>query len=201
MVTPPKFLESLVTLLLPPAVREQVLGDIHERYESPVKYIVDAASVVPAAIFGQLRRAMPIPFRLLEVLIVYSSVFVGGRLLSVLDVPPPSPSQVAHLTMVALAGLVWHDLYYVRPSESELITEFKLDFPWLKRILQRPFGDVCGAITVPYLVLNSIGSLLPSVRAFLNPPHGFNVLGLFIASSLISLLRKRIGKRHPSVGA
>ena len=201
MVTPPKFLESLVRLLLPPALREQVLGDIHERYQSPLKYIADAANVVPAAIFNQLRRSTPIPFRLLEALIVYCSVFVGGRLLSLLDGPPPNPSQVAHLTMVALAGLILHDVYYVRPPESKLVAELKRDFPWLNRILPRPFADLYGAMFCPYLVFDIVGRFWQSVREFLNPPHGMNLLGLVIASILISSLRRRTGKRRPSVGA
>src|SRR5579862_6516694 len=109
MVTPPKFLESLVRRLLPPAVREQVLGDLHERYESPLGYIADAASVVPAAVFGQLRRSTPIPLRLLETVIIYSSIFGGARVPMEFD-RPPDPSQMVLLTMVALAGLVWHDI-------------------------------------------------------------------------------------------
>jgi hypothetical protein len=200
MVTPPKFLESLVRRLLPPAVREQVLGDLHERYESPLEYIADAASVVPAAIFSQLRRSTPIPFRLLEALIIYSSIFAGARLPIEFDAPP-NPSQVAHLTMVAQAGLLWHDIYYVRPPESELSLALKQDFPWLKWIWGRPYGDVFGAMIYPYIAIDVLGSPWQSVRTFLNPHPGFSVPGLLIASILISSLRRRVGKRRPSVGA
>jgi len=204
MVTPPKFLESLVRRLLPPAVREQVLGDIHERYESPLKYIEDAASVVPAAIFSQLRRSTPIPVRVLEALIIYGSVFVDGRLMSALLSAlyvPPGASQVAHITMVALAGLVWHDIYYVRPPESELSLALKQDFSWLKWSLQRPFRDVLLAMFWPCLVLTTIASAWQRFDSLLNLPDSSNVLGLLIASILIASLRRRIWKRHPSVGA
>jgi len=195
MVTPPNFLESLVRRLLPPAVREQVLGDLHERYESPLGYIADAASVVPAAIFSQLRRATPVPFRLLEALIIYSSFFVAARLLDGLY-GPPDPSQVARLAMIAMAGLLWHDIYYVRPPESELITELKRDFSWFKWIQQKPFGDVYLAMLYPYGMFDCVWSVWQGVR-----PHPLSVLGLFNASLLISWLRRRIGKRRPSVGA
>jgi hypothetical protein len=204
MVTPPKFLESLVRRLLPPAVREQVLGDLHERYESPLKYIADAASVVPAAIFGQLRRSTPIPVRVLEALIIYGSVFVAGRLLSALMSElyvPPGASQAAHLTMIAMAGLVWHDIYYVRPPESELSLALKQDFSWLKWFLQRPFRDVLSAMFWPCLVLTTIAPHWHRFDSLLNLPDNSNPLGLFMASTLISSLRKRIEKRHPSVGA
>jgi len=200
MVTPPKFLESVVRRLLPPAVREQVLGDLHERYESPLRYIADAASVVPAAIFSQLRRSTPIPFRLLEALIIYISIFAGARVPFEFDRPPDS-SQMALLTMVALAGLVWHDIYYVRPPELEVITELKRDFPWLKWIPLRPVRELYTAMFLPCLVLDIVGLLGPSVRALLNLPRGMHLLGLIIASILISSLRRRIGKRRPSVGA
>jgi hypothetical protein len=199
MVTPPKFLESLVRRLLPPAVREQVLGDLQERYQSPLGYIADAASVVPAAIFGQLRRSTLIPFRVLEALIIYTSIFAGARVPFEFD-RAPDPSQMVLLTMVALAGLVWHDIYYVRPPELEVITELKRDFPWLKWIPLRPLRELYTAMFLPYLVLLSVGLFWPGVRSLLSLPHGMNILGLLIASTLIYLLRKRIGKRRPSVG-
>jgi hypothetical protein len=189
-----------VRRLLPPAVREQVLGDLHERYESPLKYIADAVSVVPAAIFSQLRRSTPIPFRLLEALIIYTSIFAGARLPIDFD-RPPDPSQMALLTMLALAGLVWHDIYYVRPPESKVVAELKRDFPWLKWIPQRPVRELYTAMFLPYLVAFIVGLFWPGVRSLLNLPYGMGMLGLLIASILIFSLRKRIEKRRPSVGA
>jgi hypothetical protein len=35
-------MEALVGLLTPPACRDHVLGDLHERYSSPAQYLVDA---------------------------------------------------------------------------------------------------------------------------------------------------------------
>jgi hypothetical protein len=48
--------ERLVAWLLPPACREHVLGDLHERYVSAGQYVRDAILTVPYAIWGQVRR-------------------------------------------------------------------------------------------------------------------------------------------------
>ena len=194
-MAPPKFLESLVRSVLPPARREQVLGDIHERYKSPLKYIADAANVVPAAIFSQLRRATPIAFRLLEALVIYGSIFADARLSEFVD-GPPDPSQVARLTLVSLAGLVWHDVYYVRPPASKLITQLELDFHWVKWVRNWPFMGLYAAMVLPCFVLEVAGSLSHHVRALLSLPRGINYLGLLIASISICLLRRWIERRR-----
>ena len=49
---PPKTFEALVAVLVPPACREEVLGDLHERYGSPRQYGLDAASTVPLRSFA-----------------------------------------------------------------------------------------------------------------------------------------------------
>jgi hypothetical protein len=53
---PPKVIESVVAMLLPPASREHVLGDLQERYAGTRSYLSDAASAVPGAIAGRLLR-------------------------------------------------------------------------------------------------------------------------------------------------
>jgi hypothetical protein len=53
---PPKAAESLVSLLIPPACREHVLGDLYERCTSPRQYVRDAAATVPLVILSQIRR-------------------------------------------------------------------------------------------------------------------------------------------------
>lgn len=49
-------IETLVGLLLPPACREEVLGDLHERRRSSGQYLVEAVSVVPMVIVSRIRR-------------------------------------------------------------------------------------------------------------------------------------------------
>src|SRR5215468_5891670 len=53
---PPKLIEAIVAKLLPPACRENVLGDLHERYTSTAHYILDALRAVPFVVTSQSRR-------------------------------------------------------------------------------------------------------------------------------------------------
>ena len=39
-----KTAEAIVAVFVPPACREEVLGDLHERYRSPGQYGVDAVA-------------------------------------------------------------------------------------------------------------------------------------------------------------
>jgi hypothetical protein len=53
---PPKVIESLIGVLLPPAYREHVLGDLYERYRSPLQYSADAVRAVASILAGQIIR-------------------------------------------------------------------------------------------------------------------------------------------------
>lgn len=53
---PPKAAEAIVSILIPPACREEVVGDLHERYRSPVHYCADALTTVPYVIASRIRR-------------------------------------------------------------------------------------------------------------------------------------------------
>jgi len=191
--SPPKFLETLVRFLVPPARREQVLGDLQERYQSPLRYLADAVSVVPAVISSQLSMT-PFPIRMLEALIVYLSVFADARLMGSID--SPQPSAIVCFSVIAMAGLVWHDVYSVPRSESELLKALKQDFPWLKRIswLRPPgSGDLFRAMFVPCmcvaLLVWPLRWLRSSVGILLDPIRSSGV-GLLVASILIVWLRR-----------
>ena len=53
---PPKIIETIAGLLLPRACREQVLGDLHERYVPPFQYTLDVVRTLPFAVASQIRR-------------------------------------------------------------------------------------------------------------------------------------------------
>ena len=53
---PPDLVEAIVRLLVPPASREHVLGDLRERYISPLQYIGEAMRVVPLVVVSRVRR-------------------------------------------------------------------------------------------------------------------------------------------------
>ena len=56
MPHPPELAETLVGWFLPPACREEVLGDLCEGYENVLQYAINAATVVPRVILSQIRR-------------------------------------------------------------------------------------------------------------------------------------------------
>jgi hypothetical protein len=68
-----QFLERLFRLLLPPASREHVLGDLHEKCKSPRQYLSDAISVLGPVIIGRIRRTTDFQVCLIEIFVVYLS--------------------------------------------------------------------------------------------------------------------------------
>jgi hypothetical protein len=55
---PSKWAEAIVGLLLPRERREEILGDLHERYRSPWLYALDALRIVPLVILSELWRSL-----------------------------------------------------------------------------------------------------------------------------------------------
>lgn len=72
---PSKIAETVVRLLLPPAAREHVLGDLKERYSSPRRYFLDAVSAVPCVILSRIRRTTDAAVLLMEALVLYLSFY------------------------------------------------------------------------------------------------------------------------------
>jgi hypothetical protein len=74
---PPKPAEIIVGLLIPPACREEVLGDLHERCTSRRQYISDALGTVPLVIMSRIRRTADPAVLLMEAFVLYLS-FIGA---------------------------------------------------------------------------------------------------------------------------
>lgn len=75
---PSKKMEAAAAFLIPPACREEVLGDLYERYKSGPQYIVDVVRTLPLVIWSQMRRMTEPRVFLLEVLAVCFS-FVAAQ--------------------------------------------------------------------------------------------------------------------------
>ncbi len=71
--SPPGTLERLAGILIPPARREDVLGDLHERYVNPAQYIVDVLRTAPFVIVSSARRASEPQLVLMEALLFHAS--------------------------------------------------------------------------------------------------------------------------------
>ena len=74
---PPKSLERVVGLLLPPACREEVLGDLYEKCETPRQYVSTAARVAPSVILSRIRRTSDAQTLVMGAMLLYMS-FLGA---------------------------------------------------------------------------------------------------------------------------
>jgi hypothetical protein len=74
---PPRFLEALVALFIPPACREEIAGDLCERYRSPLQYAWEALLTVPLVIASRIRRTTDSQMLLMQAFAVYGS-FLGA---------------------------------------------------------------------------------------------------------------------------
>ena len=75
---PPRLMEAVVRLLIPPVYREHVLGDLYERYTSPLQYVADATWSVPCVVASRIRRTSDPAVLLLEAFALYVSFLAAG---------------------------------------------------------------------------------------------------------------------------
>jgi len=73
MPAPPRLLETIIGLSIPPACREPVLGDLHERYRSTGQYLHEAMRTVPLVILSRIRRTTDPQLLLMEAFALYLS--------------------------------------------------------------------------------------------------------------------------------
>jgi len=74
---PSKTSEAIVAVFVPPACREEVLGDLHERYSSSRQYGLDAVRTIPLVIISRIRRTADPQVLLMQALALYAS-FLGA---------------------------------------------------------------------------------------------------------------------------
>ena len=74
---PSKIAEAIVAVFVPPACREEVVGDLHERYSSPGQYCLDALRTVPLVIISRMRRTADPQVFLMQAFVWYAS-FLGA---------------------------------------------------------------------------------------------------------------------------
>jgi hypothetical protein len=78
---PPKSIEKLVGFFIPSACREEVLGDLHQRFLSTPRYVVDALMTVPLVLLSRIRRTTDAVVFLMEAIALYSSYLAAAFLL------------------------------------------------------------------------------------------------------------------------
>ena len=118
---PPRKLERLVALLVPPARREEVLGDLYERYKSPAQYAADAAVTVPQILASQIRRTSDPGVVLLEALALYFCFFpTDGRPGAAGFFQQPQLLRILIQVACGLFGLRLADAYMTARSLRQL---------------------------------------------------------------------------------
>jgi hypothetical protein len=70
---PPRICERIIGLFIPPSRREDVLGDLRERYTNRWQYMIEAIRTTPLVIFGAIRRTTDAQLFLMEALLLYVS--------------------------------------------------------------------------------------------------------------------------------
>lgn len=110
---PPKVVEALVRVVLPPACREEVLGDLCERYHSTGQYLAEAITTVPWVIASRIIRTTDAALLLLEAFALYLSFVTSARFAAspaFLD-SPNAYLRLALPVFLALIALVLADAY------------------------------------------------------------------------------------------
>src|SRR5437764_2769754 len=116
MAAPPPFLERLVGLIVPPACREEVVGDLHERYASLPQYIAEALVTVPLVIVSRIRRTTDFQVLLMEAFAAFLAFWGAARLIDAAFLEDRLAwLRLASPAATALAAMVLEDAY-ARPG-------------------------------------------------------------------------------------
>jgi hypothetical protein len=106
---PPALIDRAVRSLIPPASREAVVGDLWERYASPLRYAAEALRIVPFLIASQIRRNTSVP--LLGIAAFTLFVSFGGFQVVGGPVDVPRWARAAVPAIAAILGLLLRDAY------------------------------------------------------------------------------------------
>jgi hypothetical protein len=109
---PPKTTEAIVAWLVPPACREHVVGDLHERYTTRGQYIAEAVCTIPLVVASRIRRTTDPQVLLMEAFALYLSFLgVAWKLDGALLYEQWGYLRLAIPAAVALATLKLEDAY------------------------------------------------------------------------------------------
>jgi hypothetical protein len=75
---PSKVSETCAGWLIPPACREEVLGDLCEGYQSPARYLLEAAYIIPCLIYSRIRRTTDAVVALAEAASMYTAFVMAA---------------------------------------------------------------------------------------------------------------------------
>ncbi len=170
---PPIGMEALILALIPPMVREEIAGDLRERYRSPIQYLCEALSLLPALWLSQIRRGSS-PFMLgLQAFILFACL--GGFALE--NISPPLWQRAAIPTLAGLLGLAMRDIY--RTGDHPTIKSALIDAAvalmcavlaelalaaWAPEFPLEPMRGVIGVLALQTLSVLRIGSFMDDIQ-------------------------------------
>ena len=167
----------MVAWLVPPACREEVTGDLHERYTSRGQYIAEAICTIPLVVWSRIRRTTDPQMLLMEAFALYIS-FVGAAWK--LDGTPFLGQQWGYLRLaipaaVALATLKLEDAYARPGTRSPLMpilqTTFSFSIAWLWQFALMAIEPRWAAPTRVMIYGSGISMILVSTLRMLFPPR------------------------------
>jgi hypothetical protein len=119
---PSRKVEALVALFTPPACREEVVGDLYERFRSPRQYAFDALITVPLVILSRIRRTADPQVLVMHAFALYLSFLCAAWMSD----PALVSSRFGLLRLaipagIAILGLVLEDVYS-RPGRRSALS-------------------------------------------------------------------------------
>ncbi|MCC6363504.1 MAG: hypothetical protein IT165_08250 [Bryobacterales bacterium] len=163
---PPRVFEFLVGLLLPPACREHVLGDLHERYRGPVAYLLEGISAIPRVVVSQVRRTTGWQLLVMEAFTLYLAFLAAAWRFDGAAFPDEGLVIPA---AVALITLVLADAYRTAP----------------RRTPQQSLSGVVLAVVVAYATQTVMAAVFPALLV----PKAMIAVGLGASLLLLTALR------------
>src|SRR5262245_6958029 len=101
---PPVLIDRVVRALIPPAVREGIVGDLWERYRTPLTYVSDAVKILPHVVASQVRRTLNLPMLGLQAITFF--VGFGGFVVNAAPLDVPRWLRAALPTAAAMMALM-----------------------------------------------------------------------------------------------
>jgi hypothetical protein len=176
------WLEAITALLIPPACREEVLGDLRERNTAPQPYALDAIRAVPLVIVSRIRRTTDPQLLLMHAFVLYLSFYVTCWFKDrALLYEPWALARLAIPGAVTLLAIVLDDAYAKpgRRSPLRLVRGPLLGLAWTI-LLQGALWAGHSSLTLPlWIVLygGAMGMLLTSALRMLFSPQSTSPQG------------------------
>jgi|SRR5579884_733879 len=168
-----KTAERIVALLVPPACREEVVGDLHERFRSRWQYLADALSTVPLVILSRMRRTMDAQVLLMQAFALYLSFLAAASLLDPsLLIASRGLARLALPVLVIVLSLVLEDTYATpgRPSVARgpvlgflMAVLSQQVMRWGNSVLPLPELVLLYGVSMSFLLSSGIRLLFPPV--------------------------------------